>query len=66
MTKVQIEQAIDRMGLHNFLGVISDICLEKAEHVESNWQDRALARAWVRASFRMTRCADNTAIRQVS
>jgi hypothetical protein len=44
---VALESVIDRHGIENVLMAISEICGGKAEHIESNWQDRTLAKAWL-------------------
>lgn len=43
-----LENLIDRRGIGNVLGQITDICHAKAEHVDHAWQDRPLAMAWER------------------
>lgn len=45
-----LEQFIDQEGLQAALRVLSEICYAKAEHVETNWQDHELARAWTKAA----------------
>jgi hypothetical protein len=45
-----LEDAVDSTSLAEVLGMLADICLGKAEHLESNWQDRASARVWERAA----------------
>lgn len=45
-----LEAMIDRHGLSGVLKGMADICYEKQEHVESNWQDRALGKAWAKAA----------------
>lgn len=49
----QLESLIDKHGLSQVLTAIEDICNGKAEHIESNWQDSATARAWSKASKRV-------------
>ncbi len=41
-----LEGMVDRYSLSDVFGMLSDICNEKAEHVETNWQDKPLAKAW--------------------
>jgi hypothetical protein len=45
-----LESAIDSLGLPHLLGRVADICHEKAEHVLTNWQDKALAGEWSKAA----------------
>jgi ribonuclease D len=46
--KNEIESALDRIGATDFANLLCDVALEKAEHVQTNWQDRDLSRAWKR------------------
>lgn len=41
-----IEALIDRYSLANVVEALVAICGEKADHIESNWQDADLARDW--------------------
>lgn len=41
-----LEMLIDEHNLDVVLDGLASICHEKAEHVRSNWQDKAGARAW--------------------
>lgn len=54
----QVEKLIDTLGLHNLLGTISVVCAEKAEHIETNWQDHALAKKWNAASTKIGKLYD--------
>lgn len=45
-----LEQMIDRNGLEHVLNALSVICAEKAEHLNTNWQDKVAARDWIKAS----------------
>lgn len=45
-TREQLEQLVDRFGLGMILDELAIICDEKAEHVQSNWQDGHLAKVW--------------------
>lgn len=60
------EQLIDKYGLQNVLADLSVTCYEKSEHILTNWQDRALARKWVRAGQAIDRCSSAAAIEDVS
>lgn len=46
---VQLEMLVDATSLQGVLMALSEICDEKAEHVQTNWQDRGLARQWATA-----------------
>jgi hypothetical protein len=51
--KDQLEQAIDHHGLPALLATLAEIANEKADHIESNWQDKPLARCWRTASAKI-------------
>lgn len=61
-----VEAIIDRVGLSVVLSLIADICTEKANHVESNWQDAALAAQWESAAAWVDKLAQNAAIQHIS
>jgi hypothetical protein len=44
--KEDLERLIDKTGLQAVLMALSEICGEKAGHIESMWQDRVTARVW--------------------
>ena len=44
--QAELESMIDSTSLYDVLWSLERICLAKAEHVETNWQDKALARQW--------------------
>lgn len=43
---VELEAMVDKVGIRNVLHALAHICAAKAEHVETNWQDRGLAKEW--------------------
>ncbi len=45
----QLEPLIDRSSLATVLEALSQVCWEKADHLRSNWQDRATAKCWHKA-----------------
>lgn len=45
-----LEKHIDRVGLPQFLETVAIVCEEKSEHIQTNWQDFALSRAWASAA----------------
>jgi hypothetical protein len=48
-----LEALIDRHGLLHIVTALDLICTEKADHLRTNWQDRAAAKAWDRAANRL-------------
>lgn len=59
----RLEAMIDESGLGDVLDALAEICEEKAEHVESNWQDRSLARLWTRAGAHVRKSAKSSAVK---
>lgn len=45
-----LEMLIDKHGLLHILTGLDCICTEKSLHIQENWQDKALAKSWDRAS----------------
>ena len=56
-TTEQLEAMIDKHGLLHVLCGLELICMEKAEHIRHNWQDRGLAKEWDKASTQCKRAA---------
>ena len=52
-----LEQLVDANGLQAVIECLADICDAKAEHINHNWQDRALANAWTRNAGKLQTCA---------
>lgn len=50
-----LEQLIDCYGLPRLLAELSTIAYAKAEHLQTNWQDNILSKAWVRAGDRLAK-----------
>lgn len=48
--KLQLEELIDKVDLLHVLAAISDICQEKAEHLQANWQDEYASKLWDKSS----------------
>lgn len=46
----KLEQMIDKYSVADVLIAIKDICDEKAEHIDMNWQDTQLANQWKKAA----------------
>ena len=42
----ELERIVDETDLQQTLQLLSAVCFEKAYHIESNWQDSALAQSW--------------------
>jgi hypothetical protein len=49
-----LEELVDKHGLRAVVDALAGVCADKAEHVRTNWQDQALARAWDKAGLALT------------
>lgn len=49
-----LEQLIDAYGLPRILAELGAIAYAKAEHIQTNWQDRTLSRQWSRLGDKLT------------
>lgn len=54
----QVEQMVDEWGLSTVLQALRDVCVVKAAHVITNWDDQTQARAWDRAGTRIQHAAN--------
>lgn len=60
---VRLEQMIDFHDLEGVLKGLADICYEKAEHIESAWQDTRLAKKWAKAGKKIHSLAVSPAVK---
>jgi hypothetical protein len=61
-----LEAMVDRCGLETVVAVLAVICAEKAQHVQANWQDRALAKAWDRCTAHLNKAENAIAKENLS
>jgi len=52
-----MENLVDSRGISESLELLAQICYVKAEHVETNWQDKQTARVWVKVGKKIKRLA---------
>lgn len=62
----KLEAMIDKTSVRFVLECMSEMCALKADHVETNWQDPVLARAWNAAGTRLEKAAQTRAVLDVS
>lgn len=43
-----LERMIDSSTLNGVLSALVDVCNEKAQHIEENWQDSVTSKPWMR------------------
>jgi hypothetical protein len=65
-TEAALEAMVDKFGLAGVLNGLACICSGKADHVETNWQDKRLANAWEKACVHLMNEADHSAVKAVS
>ena len=51
------EAYIDDLGVARLLDALADVCRDKAEHLESNWQDHAAGHDWEHAAKQIDQLA---------
>jgi hypothetical protein len=54
----EIESMIDGHRVCGMLRMMAGVCFEKAEHVQTNWQDTQLARSWERDATLLLKLAE--------
>ena len=48
-----LEGLVDQAGLAVTIDALATVCVAKAEHLKSNWQDEVAARPWTRLGLRL-------------
>lgn len=61
-----LESLVDGGSLRAVLESLATICAEKAMHVEEYWQDRTLARRWMKAGRKIDIISTSPVIDDVS
>lgn len=61
-----VEHLIDLHGVAEVLNAVAQVCSEKAEHLRANWQDTRSAKAWDKASVRVSNLVATATIGDVS
>jgi hypothetical protein len=55
---IALEAIVDHAGLRNVVWALAEVCWDKAEHVQANWQDDQLARDWNANAAMLNRFAE--------
>lgn len=61
-----LESMIDTSDVSAVLRALALVCVEKSEHLQVNWQDKAAARRWDSAHKALMRFSETEAIFEVS
>ena len=61
----QLEAILDSSKLSTVVQALGEICFAKAEHLQSNWQDRELAHIWERAGNKLVNASINHYIARI-
>lgn len=51
--KDTLEELLDRHGMETILDALAQICHEKSEHCQTNWQCPELAKRWLSAGIKL-------------
>lgn len=54
-----LEALVDSIGMTEVLNLLAAISAEKAEHLLTNWQDKATARQWESVGAKLSATADS-------
>lgn len=52
-----LESIVDKEGLAAVLLDLAEICSQKAQHINDNWQDTVLSKQWEKAGFKINNTA---------
>ncbi len=55
--KDALEALVDKFNLARVLELLSEVAYAKAEHLESNWNDKHASHTWIAAGARVGNCA---------
>ena len=58
----KLESLIDSATLFDVTIALALVCAEKAEHIETTWQDKATAKPWIKSEREITKAARTIAI----
>ncbi len=64
--KRMLEAALDASSLADVLEALAEICRDKSQHLQENWQDESAAQLWNKAATRVEVCSASTAVQDVS
>jgi hypothetical protein len=62
---VALEAMVDTVGLNNVLYALAHISSAKANHCETNWQDRNLSRTWDKRARKLTTWAGTNLLKDI-
>lgn len=63
--KDKLESLLDGTALSYLLSVLGEICFEKADHLNSNWQDKTAADLWNDAGEFLSKVSERGVIKRV-
>lgn len=61
-----LEGMLDKYSLHEILVALGSICVGKADHVFTAWQDKGLGNAWLKAGRVLGRAYASKAVQAIS
>ena len=63
--KDKLESLLDGTSLSYLLSVLGEICFEKADHIQINWQDKVNADLWNDAGEFIAKISERSVITRV-
>ena len=54
----EIESMVDRNSMARVLDLLAIMCAMKAEHIQSSWGDRNLAKAWTQLAEKVAKACE--------
>ncbi len=62
----ELEAAVDAHGIAGVLDALTEVCMDKSEHVRATWQDDALGALWSRIARAVCRAETSQAVRDLA
>ena len=57
--KDDLEQILDRTGVKGLFEALAEIASEKEDHIQTNWQDSAIAKRWSKLVAKFEKLAES-------
>jgi hypothetical protein len=64
--EVELENLVDKVGVDNVLSCLSTVCMIKAGHLASEWQDLKAGSQWEAASKVIERLSGMAVVKNIS
>jgi hypothetical protein len=64
--KEELERLVDGYQLSTIIDVLAQICLEKSEHIQSNWSNTSFSKAWLVAGMKLDQVKNTKPIKAIT